>query len=476
MPNYQQWRIYSVPPVSASLEIQSFAGIFPLHFFHLHSPQASTANTTGPKLGHLRSASFFLIPCRLVTSPLTQARSLTPPLQLFLAHSFNQPDTGLHSTSLRTTFQMKEGAQHHSCCISRDCTCPGHPRWIPALELWFSLPPDGRWSSTPCKRTLLSVQPLFFNTSTSFWVPLLGGRGQDNILFDRQRSSPKLSIQSPGLCPKCSQQWHHVEPVNMQNLKLYPTSLWLSWTSKEGLVRCLVCPGYLSSQGKLGFLPDFYLLGMLHQTLRILQNPIQLSGHPAQPQYAAGHKYFNDWTIYQLINAKFSWGPAESQVLKRMQSGRLNECWRQLETVAQKSKERWASNILMSLVTILRMQWWTVEVIQVSDGEDGYRPNHGGGWHLRDILKKAEKGRGTQWKGTKTGVMELQRNGWIWHLIIDTFDNWVGGWDQERIRDVTDDSCTISLSLVAKRLQASGRSTFAEYLLSARHHKLTLGL
>lgn len=109
MPNYQQWRIYSVPPVSASLEIQSFAGIFPLHFFHLHSSQASTANTTGPKLGHLRSASFFLIPCRLVTSPLTQARSLTPPLQLFLAHSFNQPDTGLHCTSLRTTFQMKRG-------------------------------------------------------------------------------------------------------------------------------------------------------------------------------------------------------------------------------------------------------------------------------------------------------------------------------------------------------------------------------
>lgn len=53
-----------------------------------------------------------------------------------------QPDTGLHCTSLRTTFQMKERAQHHSCCISRDCTCPGHPKWIPALGLWFSLPPD----------------------------------------------------------------------------------------------------------------------------------------------------------------------------------------------------------------------------------------------------------------------------------------------------------------------------------------------
>lgn len=179
-----------MPPVSASREIQSFVGIFPLDFFHLHSSQASTANTTGPKIGHLRSASFFLIPCRLVTSPLTQARSLTPPLQLFLAHSFNQPDTGLHCTTLRTTFQMKDGAQHHSCCISRGCTCPGHPRWIPALELWFSLPPDGSWSSTPFKRIILSIQPLFFNTSTSFLVPLLGGRGQDNTLFDRQAILP----------------------------------------------------------------------------------------------------------------------------------------------------------------------------------------------------------------------------------------------------------------------------------------------
>lgn len=44
------------------------------------------------------------------------------------------------------------------------------------------------------------------------------------------------------------------------------------------------------------------------------------------------------------------------------------------------------------------------------------------------------------------------------------------------MRDVTDDSCIISLSLVAKRLKTSGRSTFAERLLSARHHKLTLGL
>lgn len=105
------------------------------------------------------------------------------------------------------------------------------------------------------------------------------------------------------------------------------------------------------------------------------------------------------------------------------------ECWRQLETVAQKSKERWASNILKSLVTILRMQWWIDEVIQVSDGdwEDGYGSNHGGGWHLRDAVKKAEKGRRTQWEGAQTGVMELQRNGWIWHMMIDTFDYWSRG-------------------------------------------------
>lgn len=85
----------------------------------------------------LKLAPLLFIPCRLVTSPFTQARNITASLPtLFFNLSFNQPDIRFYCISPKTTFQVKEEAQHQSAvlqqrlCMSRSFQMDSYLRCI----------------------------------------------------------------------------------------------------------------------------------------------------------------------------------------------------------------------------------------------------------------------------------------------------------------------------------------------------------
>lgn len=109
---------------------------------------------TSPKLVPL-----LFIPCRLVTSPFTQARNITSLPTFFFTSPSNSQIPGSTASLPKQLFRSKRKPNTSLLCFNRGCVCPDHFTWI--LTSYVSVLPASRMlqSSASLKR-MMSVYNL----------------------------------------------------------------------------------------------------------------------------------------------------------------------------------------------------------------------------------------------------------------------------------------------------------------------------
>lgn len=106
----------------------------------------------------LKLAPLLFIPCRLVTSPFTQARHITASLPTFFFTTLLQ--SGSTASLPKQLSRSKRKPNTSLLCFNRGCVCPGHFRWIPTSDV--SVLPASRILQSSASLKRMSVYNLTF--------------------------------------------------------------------------------------------------------------------------------------------------------------------------------------------------------------------------------------------------------------------------------------------------------------------------
>lgn len=106
----------------------------------------------------LKLAPLLFIPCRLVTSPFTQARHITASLPTFFFFT-TLLQSGSTASLPKQLPRSKRKPNTSLLCFHRGCVCPGHFRWIPTSDVSV-LPASRILQSSASLKRMMSVYNL----------------------------------------------------------------------------------------------------------------------------------------------------------------------------------------------------------------------------------------------------------------------------------------------------------------------------